>query len=1173
MAAAFNLTAQLNLVGPTNVKKIASDIRREIGTVTGEVKFKIDQGAIVNAGKLNTQLKRLNDTLAQTRVLAGQAAGSVTQLGSSLGNVKLSKISSDSSKVSRDIESIGDTSKKSAKDVGVMSNELAEFGRQSGLAIRRFAAFSIVSSVIYKLNSSLSSAIGNFIDFDKELVRVAQVTGKDINQLDGLVNEITRLSTSLGVTSDDLIKVSSTLAQAGLSAQDTEQALKALALSANAPSFDSLNDTVEGSIALMRQFGIKARDLEQALGAVNAVSAQFAVEAGDIITAIQRTGGVFATASRGVSSGTEALNEFIAVFTSIRATTRESAETISTGLRTIFARIQRKDTIEALKEYGVVLTDLEGKFVGPYEAVRRLSEGLSKLDPRDLKFSQIVEELGGFRQIGKVIPLIQQFATAEDALRVAQQGAGSLATDNAKAQLALANKLTKVREEFVSLVREFGKNTALQSFLGLTLSLTGALLKLVRAGKGLFPLLTLIAGMKAVSGITQFAGGFAEGVRPKTKGGSVSRDIGTNIGEILTGSKSEKESQNFGKAASSIDSAVSDLSREIASAVPAITQLATNVQQHMVELSANTAALLSNTASIDALTQIISSTNFGGGPTLNSGGIVRKFARGGLVPGSGDSDSVPAMLTPGEFVVNKKAALAVGSKNLHRINRYAKGGLIAANITDTTTSDGDTLNVNFTPEQKPFNTLSRLENWDAFETDDVQGFKIPEWQRKLGRAAAKVTSEEYNKQDDKALKAFKASNGAMDNYGRPMFKDDNLGSKLKNLGLAMPYKGKGKAPTKQLSTWGDYRNIFGYAPSQAPGLQGEEISEDKAVKKALGGMIQKFDIGGKVKFNGVMYPWSEVERTATELGISPEELEKIYNKRVDEDKMLGGRHSPEAIETFRRAPMKLVVDSAAGRLKDAILSKTMERQDKGKSAEYERRYTPDDYAFNLGGLIQQFAEGGIAQRKVGYIDYDVIANEANKAIVEKGMEATGQKGPRLYTDYLTDLAVKARKESSLQKLRAVYGVAGSGKTTLARGQGTDDARLRKTERFPILTPEDVQKATEVLVLSSSVSKNKLDDMFSATDRTYTLSSTTQAEKEKVKAQRITRDITGVGLEGRQPGVTSGVGTDTAVGEALIGDRLGKRSVVLGRSQEGRLRRKSGNELVEVIKKKNIIKSS
>lgn len=85
-------------------------------------------------------------------------------------------------------------------------------------------------------------------------------------------------------------------------------------------------------------------------------------------------------------------------------------------LRTIFTRIQRAETIEALREFGIILTDTEGKFVGAYKAMELLSKGLSQLDPRDVRFSKIVEELVGFRQISKIIPLIQQFATAQEEL-------------------------------------------------------------------------------------------------------------------------------------------------------------------------------------------------------------------------------------------------------------------------------------------------------------------------------------------------------------------------------------------------------------------------------------------------------------------------------------------------------------------------------------------------------------------------------------------------------------------------------------------------------------------------------------------------------------------------------------------------------------------------------------
>lgn len=54
---------------------------------------------------------------------------------------------------------------------------------------------------------------------------------------------------------------------------------------------------------------------------------------------------------------------------------------------------------------------------------------------------------------------------------------------------------------------------------------------------------------------------------------------------------------------------------------------------------------------------------------------------GGEVPGSGNTDSVPAMLTPGEFVLRKEAAKALGLQNLWALNglqKFNTGGLVMA---------------------------------------------------------------------------------------------------------------------------------------------------------------------------------------------------------------------------------------------------------------------------------------------------------------------------------------------------------------------------------------------------------------------------------------------------------------------------------------------------------------
>ncbi len=577
MARGFNLTAELNLRGPNNIGPVITSIRRQLSGINVDVGVRVDPRASRDIAAIQQSLTRLNTTLQQTQNVATAASNSLANLGRNINNFAgaVTGLPRNLNNVTAATNNAANAMRQAGRNAQQAGDGFEAFGRQSFLAIRRFAAFATVTGLIYKFTNAVSSATSEFISFNKELVRVAQVTDSSLGQLAPLVKSISQLSTSLGVTSQELITVSSTLAQAGLSARDTEKALKALALSALAPSFDSLNETVEGSIALMRQFSISADGLEGALGSVNAVAAKFAVEASDLITAIQRTGGVFAAASKGVSEGTDALNEFLAIFTSIRQTTRESAETIATGLRTIFTRIQRTETIDALKEYGVVLTDLTGKFVGPYEAVRRLSEGLSRLDPRDLRFSKIVEELGGFRQIGKVIPLIQQFAVAQEALKVAQTGQASLANDAATAQLSLANRFVKVREEFNALIRSLGESSTFQTFVKLSLDLASALIKLADSAKTVLPALTAIAAFRGAAAVTRFGAGFLGGARRQ-----------------------------------------------------------------------------------------------------NAGGNVRGFASGGYVPGVGNSDTVPAMLTPGEFVIRKKAVSAIGVNKLHSINRRSGGGRI-----------------------------------------------------------------------------------------------------------------------------------------------------------------------------------------------------------------------------------------------------------------------------------------------------------------------------------------------------------------------------------------------------------------------------------------------------------------------------------------------------------------
>ena len=680
MAQTFNLTAQINLRGPANIKPIVANIKKQLGSINTNVNIKLDSKAARNIDVVNNKLKALNATLIQASRNSQNLASSLASIGAAAQSLNsLNKVNSNLSKVINNVNS-------SSKALKQASSEMENFGRQSFLALKRFAAISVVTAGIYGLFRAITDGARAFVAFDKELIRLQQITKSSSVGIKDLENEIVRLSVSLGVNGESLTQVAVTLAQAGLTASQTKQALEALAKTELAPSFEDIKETTEGAIAAMRQFGISTAELEGALGSINAVAAAFAVESGDIIAAIQRAGGVFASASKGVSEGTDALNEFIAVFTSVRATTRESAETIATGLRTIFTRIQRGSTIKFLREFGIELQDSEGKFVGAYEAIRRLSEGLQSIDTRDIRFSQIVEELGGFRQISKVITLIQQFGDAQNALRVAQQGQGSLSEAQIKAQQSLANQLVRVRNEFLALIKSIGQTQTFQSLFKMVLGLTSSLIKLTSVFKPLLPLLTVLGAIKGGGAIAKFGKGFFGSFK---KGGGSSA-AGSTLGQTVTGSSPSTTASPLDAAAlNALTQAVTANSGALNSSTTALNSLMTPLSALTTSVSGlNTSFGLVVTplsvldASVNNLDNSIKSLIVkidnigGGGTTLNGGGKVLAFARGGVVPGSGNRDTVPAMLQPGEFVIRKKAVETIGSQNLHSMNKYGSGGSV-----------------------------------------------------------------------------------------------------------------------------------------------------------------------------------------------------------------------------------------------------------------------------------------------------------------------------------------------------------------------------------------------------------------------------------------------------------------------------------------------------------------
>lgn len=500
----FDLTAQITTtLNSAALSDIKRKIQSEINAVNGRIDIKVNAPELT---RLNREIKQLADLGTQSRRVIMGLDASVGKLDNTIQKTTNSLIGLNSTS-----KSIGSNLSKVFNDA---DTAIAAFAEQTAIAARRFIAFSVAFQGIAGLSGLLKNAISESIAFNKEVIRIGQVSEDSFSQVKALGAEVGRLAQDLGVSSLELLKSGVLLKQAGLNTKDTTLALQALAKAALAPNFDDLASTTNGLIAAMQQFKLEGKDFESVLGSMNSVAGAFAVEAADLTEVVKKAGGVFASIKGDSKNGRDALNELLALFTSVRATTRESAEEIGTGLRTIFGRLQRPATIEALRALGVQLRytkkevqdngldkALEDQFVGGYEAIRRISQALNQIPATDARFAAIVEQIGGLRQLSRVTPLIQQFSEAQKALAVAEAGVNSLTLNSIQAQDSLANKITKVKENWLDLGRVLSDSSGFKSTFAQINLLSDGLVAILKTAGPLIPVLASLGAATVIKNV------------------------------------------------------------------------------------------------------------------------------------------------------------------------------------------------------------------------------------------------------------------------------------------------------------------------------------------------------------------------------------------------------------------------------------------------------------------------------------------------------------------------------------------------------------------------------------------------------------------------------------------------------------------------------------------------
>ena len=255
-----------------------------------------------------------------------------------------------------------------------------------------------------------------------------------------------------------------------------------------------------------------------------------------------------------------------------------------------------------------------------------------------------------------------------------------------------------------------------------------------------------------------------------------------------------------------------------------------------------------------------------------------------------------------------------------------------------------------------------------------------------------------------------------------------------------------------------------------------------------------------------------------------------------------------------------------------------------KMQEYFGDVEADYYSGLNVGLITQHSSGFIpnfADRRVGYLDGDVLSDPKYASIVEEQIASLNIKGGVAgYHKYLGELANKSRGSGSLKKFTGIFGVPGAGKSSMMLGgknsERADNSKSRKTQRVPIITPADINSVDEVIDTRASLvgTAAAIDGGYwSNLDRMMVLSSSTPKEQDEIKRRRGLRDSEiskGVSRTnfGREAGTSTGAGLDSAYIEAVALDILGpEKTRVMGINSNFGLKRKKEQDLPMVERKR------
>jgi TP901 family phage tail tape measure protein len=525
------------------------------------------------------------------------------------------------------------------------ANAMINMGKNTQWAGRQ-----LVVGFTVPLTIAAGAAMKAFADLEEQLVKFKRVYGdintstEQTNQMAESVKQLAQEWTKYGVAVADTIGLAAEAAGAGFQGQQLmSQVESATKLSVLGQL--EMQKAMEATIAMQSTFKMSNQDLGQSINFLNQLENQTMVTMEDMTTAIPKA----ATIVEGLGGSVKDLGVFMAALREGGVTAAEGANALKSGLGSLLN--PSKEAAEVLKTLGIELPKLwaesEKNGQGVIFVVEELALALEKLGQTQKQ--QVIEELFGKHQFARMNALLSNINKGTQALQ-AKGVAGSGALESA---LISQKELAKLGE------------SSLTKFQAAFAKLK---VQIAPLGKVFMDFITpLINGIaKAIEWFNKLP----DTVKQVAAGFTIMLGVAAPLFLMLIG-----QVQNLLGNGLKLITWIKGWGKNTQWVTTENLTLAQSLAKVDSQLIAENKLLQQNVTLWDAR-RIAAGT--AGRPFNEPKPAPRgRFATGGSVRGSGNRDTVPALLTPGEFVVNSKAAkqhsTTLAAMNAGKLLGFANG--------------------------------------------------------------------------------------------------------------------------------------------------------------------------------------------------------------------------------------------------------------------------------------------------------------------------------------------------------------------------------------------------------------------------------------------------------------------------------------------------------------------